>query len=332
MTKKIDVQRRSRLLRPSSFAALAVPALFALGCANEMTDGKSGETHFLCQSDADCTKHFGNDDYECTGKSASNQTYCAPKTDGGSNLGSGGRGGAASSENGGNQTTGGSKATGGAAGGPSDAGGDFSQCETAPNSTCSVEATCMAVDCSGASLQYDEHGCLRKRCKSDDDCGDGDRCAISQCDSDTICTMQDGMCQCSSLASCGQVPRCNSVATTGPRGDWVNLHVEYGGFCAMPCTSTWDVGPDGHVTGTDHGTPIDLMLDVGQMFDLKSWVDGPSLRVGLRDGLPCTSQQITDVSLNVTLKLSTQTLTKDVTGCFGGDNVFQSVYQLLSNL
>jgi hypothetical protein len=59
--------------------SLCVATVFASGCAaSQMSDGKSGETHFLCATDADCTRHFGNDDYYC-----GPEKYCAPKTNGG---------------------------------------------------------------------------------------------------------------------------------------------------------------------------------------------------------------------------------------------------------
>src|SRR5579871_3042313 len=77
---------------PSLVGALA----FASGCSNEMSDGKSGETHFLCSTDADCTRHFGSDDYYC-----GTQKYCTPKTDGGTSHEDGGQPGSGGATGGG---------------------------------------------------------------------------------------------------------------------------------------------------------------------------------------------------------------------------------------
>ncbi|HEX4340257.1 MAG TPA: hypothetical protein VH062_30320 [Polyangiaceae bacterium] len=326
MTKKIE-KSRARHPGVAALSVFVLPLVHLLGCAARMDDGKSGETHFLCSSDADCTKHFGNDDYSCDGKTSNDETYCVVKSDAGHAGGSGGSTGA-----GGSTGTGGGAAGKGGSAGDSDAGNPFAGCKTPPDSTCSAEATCNAVHCGPTSLEYDEHACVRTACKSDDECADDERCAVSQCDTSSTCRIIDGQCACSTFESCGQMPRCNPVATTGPRGDWVNLHVESGGFCMTPCGQTWDVGPDGHVTGKNGDRTIDQMLDVAQMFDLKNDVDGPAMRLAFRDGLPCFSEQVTDVSLKVTLQLSTQTFTKDVTGCFGGDNVFANVYNTLARL
>src|SRR5690242_1146767 len=84
-------------------ACLGFALMLASGCANDMSvDGKSGETHFLCASTADCTRHFGNDDYYC-----GPQKYCAIKTDagmrtdGGTSPGDGGQTGSGGGANGG---------------------------------------------------------------------------------------------------------------------------------------------------------------------------------------------------------------------------------------
>src|SRR5581483_1010692 len=159
-----------------------------------------------------CSRHFGNDDYYC-----GSQKYCAPKQDAGA---SGGSGGSANHGNGGAA----GRAAGGAAG-KGGGGGDFADCKNPPNSTCSVADTCAALGC--PNLQYDEHGCEREPCKNDDACPATERCGIHMCESPTSCTMEDGMCQCSSLASCGQARRCMPTATAGPRGEWMNLDVTF---------------------------------------------------------------------------------------------------------
>lgn len=333
MTNRISA---ARSMNAYLSALLAASPFFASACADQLNDGKSGETHFLCSTDADCARHFGNDDYLCN-----TEKYCAPKGDGGTSQGDGGHSGGTA--------TGGATGTGGAsggagqggAGGSAGGGGDFAQCKTPPNSTCSAADTCAAVGC--PSMQYDEHGCLRPQCATDDDCAADERCAVSVCDAPSTCTVQDGMCQCASLTICGEVPRCNPTSTTGPRGAWVSLDVTFvqslcddnGGICR----TTWHITPDGHVTGAkeddttpDGGAPIDEMLDQGQMFELTGDVNGPDLRIALRNGIPCAMQPASDISLVVTLKLSTQTLMSgEVNGCMGGDNVYARIYNVLSH-
>jgi len=321
----------SRLLKGSASVfslalRLASLSLGAPACANDMNDGKSGETHFLCQSDDDCSNHFHNDDYSCA-----NGTFCTPKTDGGSQSSGGQRGGGGSS-GGAAGSSGGSAGSGGS--NDTDSGGGFSQCKTPPNSTCSAEDTCKQLGC-GTSLQYDEHGCLRTQCTADADCGADERCALSQCEGPATCTVEGGQCTCSVIDICGQVPRCNPVTLAGTRGDWVSLDVTYAsGPCPTldGCTSTWHVAPDGHLTSTLNGKALDKQLDQASMFELRNYGQGVPLRLALRDGLPCMGMLVEDVGLTISLRLSTQTLTQQANGCISGDNVFSNLYQLLSHL
>jgi hypothetical protein len=90
MKKKIDPSRLGMSIGKGTFAAalLVMPVLapWAFGvsaCAGDVSDGKSGETHFLCKTDDDCTKL--GDGYVCAA------SYCARAFD----AGSGGEGGSA---------------------------------------------------------------------------------------------------------------------------------------------------------------------------------------------------------------------------------------------
>ena len=323
MTNRIAGSKTTKGALASLFALSAICAAIA-GCAADST-GKSGETHFLCSKDDDCTRHFGSDDYSC-----GSSKYCVLNTD----AGAGGSGGSGGSANGGS----GGKA-GGGSGGSAGGNGGAGQCMPSSTSTCTPTDLCKTLGC--PSLQYDEHGCLRPQCKTDDECSADERCAVSQCDSPTTCTKENGDCVCSSLAICGQVPRCNPTSTTGARGAWVDLVVTFTqSLCAGPsgvCVTTWHVAPDGHVTGTksdpnlpDGGAPIDAMLDIAQMFELVNWVNGTDLRLALRDGIPCVKQGATDIGLEVDLELSTQTLKSgEVNGCTAPDNVYGQIYDLL---
>ena len=87
-------------------------------------------------------------------------------------------------------------------------------CET-PNefeSSCSFEATCAQLDCGDGFSQFGTDGCIR-RCLSDTDCGDGERCRYTALDASagecpTIgsvvegCELSDGECSCSISANC----------------------------------------------------------------------------------------------------------------------------------
>lgn len=332
---------KNRIHAPRSMNALASAALaastclgFALalasGCANDTNvDGKSGETHFLCSTDTDCTRHFGNHEYYCGPKK-----YCESKTDGGTSQGDGGQTGTGGSANGGNGA-GGKVGTAGTS-----SGSDFASCKTPPNSTCSKADTCAALGC--PSLEYDENGCQRQECEKDDDCAADERCALNNCESPSACMIENGTCVCSGPDICGQRARCNPTTTTGPRGDWVSLDMAVvQSPCVGPtfdrCTKTWHVTPDGHLTftdgsqGADGGTPVDTTLDTAQMYEVAGAVRGSDLRLAMLNGLPCASNQALDVSLKFSLGLSTRTMTSgEVGGCIGGDSVYALLYNILS--
>src|SRR5437899_3352072 len=110
----------SRSMNAFFSAALGLSSFFASACASDMNDGKSGETHFLCSTDEDCARHFGNDTYYCGAAK-----YCTPKSDGGTSHDDGGHSGASGA--------GGSSGSGGK-GGAVGSGGDFAGCRTPPNS------------------------------------------------------------------------------------------------------------------------------------------------------------------------------------------------------
>lgn len=110
--------------------------------------------------------------------------------------------------------------------------------------------------------------------------------------------------------------------------------------CADPtfeqCTKTWHVTPDGHFTFTDGsqgdgGAPAQGMLDIAQMYEIAGAVRGSDLRLAMLNGVPCSSNQVADVSLKFTLELSTRTMTSgEVAGCMGSDNVYGLIYNVLS--
>jgi hypothetical protein len=136
---------KNRMPGARSMNALVAGALmiasfaFASGCSTRMSDGKSGETHFLCSTDEDCTRQFGNDEYYCGA-----EKYCTPKTDGGTlhvNGGQAGSGGAS-------QDHGGQPGSGGQAGSSN---GDSAGCSCGSNGSRAVHQA-LACACSADAV------------------------------------------------------------------------------------------------------------------------------------------------------------------------------------
>jgi hypothetical protein len=216
-----------------------------------------------------------------------------------------------------------------------DAGSDFSSCERPPPSSCGLSETCAHLECGG--LEFDEHGCRRAPCTTDADCQVGDRCTSLQCVDPTVCTF-DQRCSCATIFDCSPGLVCNSTAVVGPRGDWKTLEVRRASGPCPPgatCTSWWRIGSDGILTvscqPTVSCTPVPSNITVGDLDALRVLVDGPSLRIALRDGIPCDAPP-TDIGVTIRLELSTETLERDVTGCVlsgPASNVFQQVDQIV---
>jgi len=93
---------------------------------------------------------------------------------------------------------------------------DFSDCATAPPSTCSPSATCQALgDCGAPTSFLDTNGCLRKPCTADSECASGERClptslvggcepsALESCAPDA-----NGQCMCSVTSDCTSRAQC----------------------------------------------------------------------------------------------------------------------------
>jgi hypothetical protein len=130
------------------------------------------------------------------------------------------------------------------------------------------------------------------------------------------------------------------LATAGVRGDWQNLtFVRMQSPCSPAgCTTTWVVASNGHVTGiragaldSDGGGAFDVQLTPDDLNTVRGYADGVAgLRSALRDGLPCLSEQVTDLSVAIELELSTEKLSANIEGCLSGANVFAGVYQVIS--
>jgi hypothetical protein len=78
-----------------------------------------------------------------------------------------------------------------------------------------AEYACAQLNCGGVDSIYDENGCLRKECQSDDDCGEGSRCAGAR-DNPTWCGSDDnGDCSCFGPAAVGHCQsRCMPLGST----------------------------------------------------------------------------------------------------------------------
>ena len=192
---------------------------------------------------------------------------------------------------------------------------DFAGCAVRPGSFCSVDDTCSSRVC--GSLQFDGNGCAKMSCTGDDECSSDERCVATSVDA-TFCSYSGaGACDCAGLTIDISGGFCNAVTEVGPRGVWERLEVDQGaGPCppAQVCQWTWSVTPDGTLLTVKEGVMATVQLDASDLADLVSLIDGPELRLGMRDGFPC-DQPPTDVGVSMSLVLSGDTLEQDVTGC-----------------
>jgi hypothetical protein len=203
---------------------------------------------------------------------------------------------------------------------------EFAECELPPLSICSVEATCAQRGCEG--LEYDERGCRKSPCESDDDCAEDDRCVAIECTDTTFCWAYNAptneTCGCSGPQPCLRGAACNPVATYGPRGAWRSLELSdvnpacltvCSGICGA-CYHSRRVDPSGALTIKPMGAaePRTVMLSQEDQATLALMIEGPSLRAGLRDGLGC-EQPDAATPIVLTLELPDESLNEDVTGC-----------------
>lgn len=139
----------------------------------------------------------------------------------------------------------------------------------------------------------------------------------------------------SPLVGCGET---TSTTTAGPLGDWVAIEAILDNpLCGVGCGDHWRVDSKGvgtHIStfGAPPHEPVKTWLSAEDLGALDALVDGPSLRAAIRDGLPCSAGQHLDTSMSLTLTLSAQTLSRDVTGCVREpiDNVLGRAYELIS--
>jgi hypothetical protein len=126
--------------------------------------------------------------------------------------------------------------------------------------------------------------------------------------------------------------RCNAAALYGPRGEWQELVITRSSGPCPPgstCTTTYTLTPDGQIS--KNGVIVPTVYSPNQISTL---VNGPSLRPAFRDGIACGPPP-TDLSIRMELRLSTTTLSRDVTGCAvsdAQDNPFAQAYQFVQNL
>lgn len=212
---------------------------------------------------------------------------------------------------------------------------DFNTCDRPPLSTCRPPDMCEVRDCGG--LEYDENGCHRAGCQTDGNCTESERCVALPCVDSSACAYAatSGICQCGGPAICLSGNTCNPVSAVGPRGEWQRFEVHQGaGPCAPgeSCTWTWTVTPDGRVDFDKNGMTGSAVLSDNDQMDLERLIDGPELRVALRDGIQCDGPP-TDVGVDLRLVLPMQTLDREATGCaISGPegNILQRVFQLVT--
>lgn len=209
---------------------------------------------------------------------------------------------------------------------------DFQDCVIPPPTTCGAIDWCDEVDCGG--LRYDERGCARPSCDSDSDCKDDERCIRNNCAVSTECSaFSADHCECLSLESCGYGNACNPVATVGPRGEWLRLEMNQRMAVDCPpdqtCGRIWTFTPDGDFTHNENGAITYLSMSQDSLEQLEQMINGPELRVALRDGIEC-GPALDGSSVSILLELEGQKLERDVSDCILGPdgNVFQRLYNL----
>jgi hypothetical protein len=213
---------------------------------------------------------------------------------------------------------------------------DFLQCERKLWSNCPRSKMCEVQDCGG--LQFDQQGCARMYCESDNDCRDDERCIMFDCPFAGYCQAdRNGDCHCAAITLCTASGRCNPVASVGPRGGWQNLQIDSGveGFCAPDdnCFQRWTITPDGQIDYDKFGVTGTATLSEEHRTTLERAIDGPELRVAMRDGIECDPPPL-DVGVIVTLVLDGQTFERDVTGCVESGpegNVFWWLFQIATS-
>jgi hypothetical protein len=167
-----------------------------------------------------------------------------------------------------------------------------------------------------------------KICEDDMNCAGHERCASIHCTSSVDCAdprVADG-------GSCGASMKCALIQTAGPRGEWVQMEITAGQPCGVVgCTSTWRVTPDGRVAFEATQEPArTTLLSEGDLDTINAMADGVELRPALRDGLDCGYPPAKPV-VTLSLELSTETLTRDISACTSGEsNVLQKIYLLLT--
>jgi hypothetical protein len=140
---------------------------------------------------------------------------------------------------------------GGAGGGPGFEPFNDDHCESPGEvqSTCSFEATCAELHCGDGFSQFGADGCTR-RCASDADCENGERCRytaldVSSGDCPTIgsvvegCELFDGECSCSISADCQRPNICVDAQAYPESQDCV---VE-GASCELLAEVRWRIAP-----------------------------------------------------------------------------------------
>jgi hypothetical protein len=219
---------------------------------------------------------------------------------------------------------------------------EFAQCEVQPLSICTLEATCADRGCD--NLEFDAAGCRRTPCTTDAECSDDERCVAIACASSSWCTVSspgpDESCGCGGSLLCTPGAACNPVEAVGPGGAWQSLElIDVNPFCQASCgggecpecNDTRTVDASGAITIKPMGTGETraAMLSAEDRTTLSQVIDGPTLRVGLRDGFEC--EPVADAVVGLRLELAGETLVQQVGGCAhrAGHEV-ERLYQLLN--
>ena len=216
---------------------------------------------------------------------------------------------------------------------------DFAHCEHRPLSVCTLEATCADRGCD--NLEFFADGCRRTPCADDAACNADERCVALECTNTSACTVSDPgpseTCGCAGPDVCNHGGACNPIESAGPRGAWHKLELISGSSQCPPerCYSFYEITPQGSLTiklGSEDPAPKFVIVSPEDLKTITSIVDGPELRVELRDGFACQFDGLSggDGVASIRLELDDQTLEQPIERCRANEDTVVRLRDMLA--
>ena len=196
---------------------------------------------------------------------------------------------------------------------------EVADCAVPPPSSCSVEDTCAEFGCGG--LVFDDDGCRRAECSSDEECVEDERCVTTSIPASSCDYSPDGtVCNCAGPTLDLEGKVCNPVSEVGPRGAWQKIQfIGFQSECSQDCARDWTLIPSGELE-LALGDTVESMfiydqiqLGEEELEEIDRLMDGPEIRPGLRDGFDCGP--VEDYELKLFVTLSGEEFEQSVTAC-----------------